>query len=91
MMDNDQWTLGRLLEWTTEYLERHGAETPRLDAEVLLAEAHGCQRIELYTSYEELASEETRVAALIAPHRAEARKLVFVRSFANERPASHRE
>ena len=57
-----QWTIGSLLRWTTDYLRQHGSITPRLDAEVLLAEVHGCQRINLYIAYEELASDETRVA-----------------------------
>jgi len=56
------WTIGRLLSWTTDYLAKHGAESPRLDAEVLLAEARGCERIDLYTAYAELASDTTRTA-----------------------------
>ena len=42
--------------------EADGAETPRLDAEVLLAHALGCRRIELYTAYEETPAEERRGA-----------------------------
>ena len=34
------------------------AETPRLEAEVLLAEALGCQRIELYTRFDEVPDSE---------------------------------
>ena len=33
----DRWTVGRLLVWTSDFLKRRGAESPRLDAEVLLA------------------------------------------------------
>ena len=33
----------------TAYLAQHGADSPRLDAELLLAEARSCQRIDLYT------------------------------------------
>jgi release factor glutamine methyltransferase len=54
------WTIGRLLQWTTDYLQEHGAENPRLDAEVLLAHARGCQRIDLYTAFNECASEAVR-------------------------------
>ena len=46
------WTVGRLLQWTADYLKDHGSDSPRLDAEVLLAEALGCQRIELYTTFD---------------------------------------
>ncbi|GBD35815.1 Release factor glutamine methyltransferase [bacterium HR36] len=54
------WTFGRLLQWTTRFLTERGAETPRLDAEVLLAHAQGCRRIDLYTRFDEPASEEVR-------------------------------
>ena len=62
MSTNDEGTIGRLLKWTSEYLGQQGGESPRLDAEVLLAEARGCQRIELYTAFGEPASEEVRAA-----------------------------
>jgi release factor glutamine methyltransferase len=48
------------LDWTARFLAEKGCEFPRLDAEVLLAHAQGCRRIELYTRYEELATEEVR-------------------------------
>lgn len=61
MSASDQpWTIGRLLNWTTDFLKEKGAESPRLDAEVLLAHVRGCKRIELYTSFEQPASEELR-------------------------------
>ena len=58
----DPWTVGRLLSWTVEYLGKHGADNPRLDAEVLLAEARGCKRIDLYAAFGDMADEETRTA-----------------------------
>ena len=36
---DEAWTIGRLLSWTTDYLKRKGSESPRLDAEVMLAHA----------------------------------------------------
>ncbi len=56
------WTVGRLLTWTTDFLRGKGADSPRLDAEVLLAHARGCQRIELYTAFEEEPTEAVRTA-----------------------------
>jgi release factor glutamine methyltransferase len=41
-------------------LHKKGAEFPRLDAEVLLANVLGCRRIELYTRHTEPATEEIR-------------------------------
>ncbi len=60
MTQDQPWTIGRLLDWTTDYLQQHGADSPRLDAEILLAEARGCQRIDLYTAFTESASDQVR-------------------------------
>ncbi len=56
------WTIGRLLKWTTDFLRDKGSESPRLDAEVLLAHARNCPRIELYTAFEEEVVESVRTA-----------------------------
>src|SRR5687767_8748759 len=47
-MAEQTWTLGALLDWTAKHLAQKGLEYPRLDAEVLLAHAVGCKRIDLY-------------------------------------------
>ena len=62
MPQDAPWTVGRLLQWTADYLKRHNADSPRLDAEVLLAAALGCQRIDLYTTFEDQPSEPVRTA-----------------------------
>jgi release factor glutamine methyltransferase len=54
------WTIGRLLDWTTKFLQQKGSESPRLDSEVLLAHALGCKRIDLYTRHTEEAPEQGR-------------------------------
>jgi len=56
------WTVGRLLQWTADYLKGRGADSSRLDAEILLAEALGCQRIQLYTAFDDVPNEEKRTA-----------------------------
>jgi release factor glutamine methyltransferase len=56
----EEWTVGRLLDWTAQHLAKKGCEFPRLDAEVLLAQALGCRRIDLYTRYEEPADDAAR-------------------------------
>jgi release factor glutamine methyltransferase len=56
----EAWTIGRLLVWTADYLKRQGSESPRLDAELLLAHSLTCQRIELYTQYDVVVDEPTR-------------------------------
>jgi release factor glutamine methyltransferase len=42
-------TIAEVLRLSTEHLAANGSETPRLDAERLLAKATGLERIELYT------------------------------------------
>jgi release factor glutamine methyltransferase len=54
------WTIRHLLDWTADYLKSNGSDTPRLDAEVLLADVRSCQRIMLYTAYDEIASDAVR-------------------------------
>jgi release factor glutamine methyltransferase len=59
---DDVWTIGRLLKWTTDFLSARGADSPRLDAEVLLAHSLACRRIELYTRFDEAPAEPERAA-----------------------------
>ena len=56
----DRWTVGRLLTWTRDFLKKKGAESPRLDAEVLLASVLACERVQLYTQYEEEVADGSR-------------------------------
>ena len=56
----DSWTIKRLLEWTTDYLKKNARQSPRLEAEILLAAALSCQRIELYTNFESEPPEDKR-------------------------------
>lgn len=60
MSQEEPWTIGRLLTWTTDYLKRQQSPNSRLDAELLLAESCGCQRIELYTRYEQPVDDAVR-------------------------------
>ena len=59
-MSDEPWTVGRLLSWTTGWLTERGSDSPRLDAEVLLAHVRGCPRILLYTAYDEVVADELR-------------------------------
>jgi release factor glutamine methyltransferase len=52
----------RLLGWTKEYLARHEIEQPRLCAEILLAHALVCKKIDLYTRFDDVPTEEQRSA-----------------------------
>ncbi|QDT97006.1 Release factor glutamine methyltransferase [Gimesia aquarii] len=56
----EPWTIRRILDWTTAHLEKHGSDSPRLDTEVLLAFARKCERIRLYTNYDDVVTEAER-------------------------------
>lgn len=60
MSEEQTWSVGRLLTWTADYFAGQGSDSPRLDAEVLLAAAMGCQRIELYTQFADVPPEGPR-------------------------------
>jgi release factor glutamine methyltransferase len=61
-MSDEKWTVLRLLQWTTEFFQKRGSDSARLDAEILLAHARHCSRIELYTDFESEPDEEQRAA-----------------------------
>jgi release factor glutamine methyltransferase len=59
---SEPWTISKLLTWTTDFLRRRGSESPRLDAEVMLAHVLDWQRVQLYTHYDEEVGETARSA-----------------------------
>ena len=56
-------TLAEVLRGATEYLAARGVDSPRVDAELLLARALGLERIELYTQHDRPLTEAERSAA----------------------------
>ncbi|MEW4454351.1 peptide chain release factor N(5)-glutamine methyltransferase [Bremerella sp. JC817] len=60
MSTAEPWTIGRLLNWTTDYLTSKGSEEARLEAQLLLCHALNCQKIQLYTRFEETVDEDNR-------------------------------
>ena len=52
-MAHEVWTIGSILSWTQGYFTEKGIETPRLDAEVLLAAVLGRDRMYLYVHFDE--------------------------------------
>lgn len=51
------WTIGALLQWTADFFTRKGIDEARLSAELLLAHALGCSRMQLYTQYDRVPAE----------------------------------
>jgi len=58
MTTNDVWTIQKLLNWVAEYLKNKGVDSPRLSAELLLSCVLGLKRIELYTQFDKIVTEE---------------------------------
>ncbi len=56
------WTVGRLIQWTTSWFGQRQVEGGRLAAELLLARAMGCRKIDLYTRYDQEPTPEQRSA-----------------------------
>ncbi len=50
--EEKRWTLLELLNWTTAHFRRAGVDSPRLNAELLLAEVTNLPRIMLYASFD---------------------------------------
>ncbi|MFP6768722.1 MAG: peptide chain release factor N(5)-glutamine methyltransferase [Planctomycetaceae bacterium] len=68
-----------MLDWTTGHLARNGSSTPRLDTEILLAQARDCRRIELYTHYNsELTAEQRQVMRDLVKRRAAAEPVAYL-------------
>ncbi len=51
-MSEEPWTIGRVLAWASDDLKSRDSDTPRLDAELLLAHVLGTNRIGLITDRE---------------------------------------
>ncbi len=47
----EQWTIARVLGWTTGFFEQKGLDSPRLDAELLVAHALRVERMRLYMDH----------------------------------------
>jgi len=52
------WTIQKLLNWVTEHFTEKGIDSPRLSAELLLSHILGMKRIELYTQFDKLVSQQ---------------------------------
>jgi release factor glutamine methyltransferase len=47
-----RWTIKDVLQWTKSRFEERGLESPRLDAEILTAQALGVERLQLYVQFD---------------------------------------
>jgi release factor glutamine methyltransferase len=52
------WTTLEVLNWTSQRFGEHGMESSRLEAQVLIAHALGCTRVQLYTGFDKPLGDE---------------------------------
>src|SRR3954451_9188391 len=72
-------TVAEVLRRSTEFLERKGIESPRLDAERLLARALGLERIQLYTEFDRpLTEDELAECRALVARRGEREPLAYI-------------
>jgi release factor glutamine methyltransferase len=57
-MSNEVWTIKRLIEFTTDYFEKAGIDSPRIEAEILLSYALKKKRIDLYINFDKTTTKE---------------------------------
>lgn len=49
----EAWTVQRIITWSANHLEEAGIDSARLDAELLLAQAMGVKRIDLFVKFDQ--------------------------------------
>ena len=62
MSQPEVWTVGRFLQWTTDYLKQHGSTARGWMPRCCWPSRSGCRRIELYTAFDDVPSEKPRTA-----------------------------
>ncbi|MHB8872837.1 MAG: peptide chain release factor N(5)-glutamine methyltransferase [Myxococcaceae bacterium] len=85
----EAWTIRRVLGWTAPHFEKHGVDSPRLTAEVLLAHVLKADRVRLYIDLDRpLAKEELAAFRALIERRAAGEPtqyLTGVKEFYNRR------
>ena len=78
-MPPPEWTILSLLEWTTGYFRQNQIDTPRLDAEILLAHSLGLKRIDLYLRYDQpLDAAELAAYKMVVKRRAAREPVAYI-------------
>lgn len=76
------WIVRSVLAWAKGYLEGKGVESPRLDAEVLLAHALGTERIHLYLDMDRpLSGEELSAYRVLLKRRSLREPVAYILGF----------
>ena len=78
-IDNDVWTIQKLILWTTSYFKKMSVESPRISAETLLAFSLGLKRIDLYLLFDKpLNKEELQNFKSLIKRRAKSEPVAYI-------------
>jgi release factor glutamine methyltransferase len=73
------WTILKLLQWTTSYFNSHKIEGARASAEILLANALGLKRIDLYLRYDQpLSRQELEIFKSLIKRRVKREPVAYI-------------
>jgi len=73
------WTIRSVITWAKGYLKEKGSDSPRLDAELLLAHVLGKERISLYLDMDKpLAEEELAAYRALLKRRSEKEPIAYI-------------
>ena len=76
---NSNWTILKLLEWTTSYFKSREVEGPRASAEILLAHALHIERIDLYLRFDQpLRDDELESYKALIKRRAQREPVAYI-------------
>jgi release factor glutamine methyltransferase len=74
-----EWTILKLIQWTTSYFTSHQVESPRVDAEILLAYCLGIKRVDLYIRFDQpLSQHELTVFKDLIKRRAKREPVAYI-------------
>lgn len=74
-----EWTIIKLLKWTTSYFKSHDIDSPRSTAEILLAHVLKLKRIDLYLRYDQpLSINELSKFKLLIKRRIEREPVAYI-------------
>jgi len=77
--DAGQWTIIKLIRWSTSYLKSYEIDSPRATGEILLAHALQLKRIDLYLKYDQpLVSEELQIFKSLIKRRVRREPVAYI-------------
>jgi release factor glutamine methyltransferase len=79
---DSEWTIIKLLKWTTSYFKSRDIESPRATAEILLADVLELKRIDLYLQYDQpLCAEELSQFKALIKRRVKREPVAYILGF----------